>query len=319
MQICSIIVTYNRKELLGRCVQAVLAQTRIPKTLLIVDNASTDDTFAYLADLLHWQIQQYIKEDTLLELDIISGCSILYYRRSQNGGGAGGFFTGLKEAHERGIYDAYWLMDDDGYPSENCLEMQLCDLYRYDYVMPVSVDISNHSQLSWETRKRDNHKTINLSMLRASWGKIMPFVFPFNGCLLSKKIVDKVGYINPNLFIWGDDYEHYFRCLNAGFTPVTLLDAEFYHPVNRAPAIPIFFGKFPVPYVESKLRFVCLIRNWAYIHKKNHHYYKLLRSFAAYSWLFLITRKLDFIGYKLFLASYVDGLTENFERHKQYL
>jgi len=42
--ICAVIVTYNRKELLRECLKAVLAQTRPPEHVLVVDNASTDGT-----------------------------------------------------------------------------------------------------------------------------------------------------------------------------------------------------------------------------------------------------------------------------------
>lgn len=316
-RVCTIIVTFNRKELLLRCLEAVTAQTFQPQAIFIVDNASTDGTSEYLAEnrgISHAEISDEQKIDVSL-----NGQPIFYYRLSSNQGGAGGFYTGLKLAHESGEFDAYWLMDDDGYPSRECLERQLPYLDEYKYVMPVSIDINNETQLSWATRKPDGKKTIVYDELVATWGNIMPFIFPFNGSLMLREMVDKVGYINPKLFIWGDDYEHYFRCLKAGYNPVTILDAVFYHPVNRAPVVPIFFGKIPVPYVESKLRFHCLIRNWAYINKKNRRYGKFIMNFMAYSWLFLLTRKLDLKGYGFYLQSLGDGLRENFTRHKDYL
>ncbi len=318
-KVCAVIVTYNRKSLLGRCADAVLNQTIRPDSIMIVDNASTDGTLEHVTRHLNLPFPQAVESDRLFSLGDISGCEVLYCLKSHNEGGAGGFFTGLKTAHECGDHDCYWLMDDDGYPSADCLERQLVKLERFDYVMPVSIDIDNHRQVSWATRMKNGRKTVMLDELRKDWGEELPFIFPFNGSLLSRKIVDKVGYINPKLFIWGDDYEHYYRCLRAGFAPVTLLDAEFYHPVNKAPTVPILFGRIEVPYVDSKLRFVCLIRNWAYIYKTNHKYFKILKNFAAYSWLFLITRKMDLEGYKLYLASFADGLKGNFERHKKYL
>ena len=38
------VVTYNRKDLLGRCVEACLSQTSPPDQIFIFDNASTDGT-----------------------------------------------------------------------------------------------------------------------------------------------------------------------------------------------------------------------------------------------------------------------------------
>jgi len=317
VKICAIIVTFNRKSLLSRCLKAVINQSKKVDTIIIIDNASTDSTFEYLVceRLIKDEI---LKTDAILNVSI-NNQTILYYRTSSNVGGAGGFYLGLKTAHELNKFDFYWLMDDDGYPSSECLDSQLEYATTNDYVMPVSVDINNHESLSWATRKRNGNKTLCLQELRNDWGKVMPFIFPFNGSLLSKTIVEDVGYINPKLFIWGDDYEHYYRCIKAGYSPITILNAEFYHPINKAPTIPIIWGTIHVPFVESKLRFICLIRNWIYIYRNNHKYFKIILNFMAYSWLFIITRKFDISGYKLYLCSFKDGLIGHFERHKLYL
>lgn len=317
LNICAVVVTYNRKTLLSRCLQAIYDQSYPLSSVIIVDNASSDSTHEYLCK------ENLISSQSIHECELIDvscgGQRIFYYRLATNEGGAGGFFTGLKLAHEMGIFDAYWLMDDDGYPSNDCLNRQIPFLKEYNYVMPLSIDINNFNQLSWATRMKDGSKTIYVAELRKDWGEIMPFIFPFNGSLMSKKLVESVGYINPKLFIWGDDYEHYYRCLKKNFKPITVLDAEFYHPVNKAPTLPIMWGMFQVPYVDSELRFVCLIRNWAYINKTNKRYFSLLKSFMAYSWLFLFTQKGNFSKYKLFLESYMDGLANRFDRHKKYL
>ena len=43
-----IIATRNRRELLARCLRSILAGTRVPDEIIVVDNASTDDTLALL-------------------------------------------------------------------------------------------------------------------------------------------------------------------------------------------------------------------------------------------------------------------------------
>lgn len=316
-KICSIIVTFNRRELLARCARAVMGQTVRPDALIIVDNASTDGTFEYLCGegiVAGAPLQTEVMMESQVE-----GMRVIYYRMPVNGGGAGGFHKGLELAHHMNEFDAFWMMDDDGYPTPECLEKQLAYLDKYDYVMPVSINIEEHTQLSWATKLKMGGKTESYAELVADWGEILPFVFPFNGSLLSKKIVDEVGYINPDLFIWGDDYEHYYRCLKAGFKPVTVLDAVFYHPANRAPVVPVMGGLFKVPYVDSKLRFTCLIRNWAFINKNNHRWLAAAKIFGAYTWLFLVTRGFDLEGYKHYLACTRDGFRGVFTRHLQYL
>ena len=86
MKICSVIVTFNRKELLVRCVRKCLEQN-VENDVLIFDNHSTDGTKEYLADLGY-----------------IDNPRIIYYFSSENLGGSGGFSNGLKMAYDKG-YD----------------------------------------------------------------------------------------------------------------------------------------------------------------------------------------------------------------------
>ena len=294
-----VIVTYNRKNDLLRCIDAVKAQSYKPDNIVVVNNASTDST-----------------ETTVTER---YGQSVILLNLPENTGGSGGFYTGLKYAHENLKTDLYWLMDDDGFPSHNCLEMLVSESDSYDYIMPASIDIENHEKLSWAVRKRNGKKTEVYQELKNDWGKILDYVTPFNGVLLTKKCVDEVGYINKDFFIWGDDYEHYYRCLQKKINPVTLLDAVFYHPSLKLPLVKICFGLFRVPYADSKLRMTCLIRNYTYIYLHYNQKYKIIIKFLMYSWLFLITRHGDFAGWKLYCASVKDGFKSDFNRHKQFL
>lgn len=297
--VSAVIVTYNRKKELLRCISAVKNQSYKIDYIIVVNNASSDDT------------AEAVKEQF--------GDSVILINLSSNTGGSGGFYTGLKYTHENLHTDLYWLMDDDGYPEQNCLKQLVLESDKYDYIMPVSIDIENHEKLSWPVRKRNKIKTDAALELRNSWGKIMDYVTPFNGVLLSQKCVKSVGYINKDFFIWGDDYEHYYRCLKCGIRPVTLLDAVFYHPSLKLPFIKIFFGLFCVPYVDSKLRMVCLIRNYTYIYIHYKKWYKIPLKFIMYTWLFLITRHGDFSGWKLYILSVIDGFKGDFTRHKAYL
>ena len=43
--VAACIVTYNRKDLLVRCLTAILQQVHLPDSIIIVDNLSTDSTF----------------------------------------------------------------------------------------------------------------------------------------------------------------------------------------------------------------------------------------------------------------------------------
>lgn len=298
MSLAAIIVTYNRIKELTRCIEKVKSGSVVPDKIVVVNNASSDDTKKI--------ITQKFPEIILINLE-------------KNTGGSGGFHAGLKFAYENLQTDFYWLMDDDGYPSETCLEKLLSKTSEFDYVMPTSIDIDNHENLSWSVRKKNGKKTSSYAELKKSWGEILEYVTPFNGILLSKKCVQKVGYIDPKFFIWGDEYDHYYRCLQKNIKPVTYLDALFYHPSQKLPLVKICFGLFNVPFVESKFRMICLVRNYTYIYKTYNQKYKIIIKWIMYWWLFKITRGNDKEGWALYKKSVQDGLKGDFTRHLEYL
>lgn len=320
MSVSVIIVTYNRRNDLLRCIEAVLAQTAPPDYLLVVNNASTDDTEEVIYQKYgELSLEINVGGDVVI---LLSGCGkipIYLINKSTNTGGAGGFHTGLKVAHKYFATDYYWMMDDDGYPTEPCLSELLYAIHENDYVMPVSIDINNYDKLSWPTRKRNRTKTESYEELKESWGTVMDYVTPFNGVLLSKRCVDIVGYVNKDFFIWGDDYEHYYRCLAAGINPVTIMNARFLHPAQKVMLEPIFLGLMQVAFSESKLRMVCMIRNWTYIYFHYNKKNRILIKFLMYTWFFLITRKWDMQGWKLYCNSVKDGIRGTFTRHLKYL
>ena len=78
--ICAVVVTRDRLALLQQCIEALRAQTRRPDRVLVVDNASSDGTAAWLAG----------------QADVET------LRLEENLGGAGGFHAGLSRAHADG-------------------------------------------------------------------------------------------------------------------------------------------------------------------------------------------------------------------------
>ena len=80
MNIGVVIVTFNRKELLERTLKHFSLQTRKPAYIIVVNNASTDDTEFYLKS---WKEKKEDYEKIILD-------------QKENIGGSGGFYEGLK-------------------------------------------------------------------------------------------------------------------------------------------------------------------------------------------------------------------------------
>jgi GT2 family glycosyltransferase len=104
---CALVLTRNRKRLLGDCVASLLGQTRPLQEIVVVDNASDDGTEAHLR-----------------ERGLLGDPRVRLVRSEVNAGGAGGFARALAEGL-RGDADWLWLMDDDADPRPDALERLL--------------------------------------------------------------------------------------------------------------------------------------------------------------------------------------------------
>ncbi len=313
MVVSAIIVTYNRKQLLIRCIEAVLNQTVIINKLYIIDNASTDGTMALL------EKNGLISNAAGLPAKAVNNTAIHYLRLKENTGGAGGFYTGMQHAHTGGT-DFLWVMDDDGFPHKTCLEKQLEYANRYEYIMPISISPEDSHLLTWFIRAKKNTLTRSYRELKKAFPEgVMHHAVPFNGLLLPSSLIDRVGLPKKEMFIWGDDFEYQYRCMKTGIEPVTILDAIFFHPEDKATCYRIFFGLIPVVYTESKLHFTCLIRNSTYNYWNYKGKHIILLKFFVYSWLFIIRKRFALKEYKHYLHCVMDGIKGDFTRHLEYL
>src|SRR5690242_16152337 len=150
MKICAVVVTYNRKHMLERCIRTILDGDLAPAEILVVDNASTDGTVEFIQSTFP------------------NGVSLLSL--PQNRGGAGGFKAGLAEALRRG-FEYFWLMDDDHEVSGDALKVmaQVVQEQSCGVVGPVILSSARDGSLCWEigpgrTKYRDYES------LHAEWG-----------------------------------------------------------------------------------------------------------------------------------------------------
>lgn len=202
MKIACIVVTYNRLDLLIKCIEALREQTYKDFDILVINNGSTDNTLDWLS-----------KQEDLSVLT------------QENLGGAGGFHNGMKKAYLDG-YDWLWIMDDDGIPSKDCL-LRLIDVglkRGFFYVAPNLIDF--HGEKHFD--RFLNHSPLNV--LDHCGG-------PFNAILLNRYLIEQVGLPNKYYFIWGDEYEYVNRLKEAGFHTAMVRDAIHFHKKTEQGAI----------------------------------------------------------------------------------
>lgn len=300
-KIATVVVTYNRSKELIRCLERILQQTYKPQIVYIIDNASTDNTFSCLTD------KNFIDNK-------VEGIIFKYIKMEKNSGGAGGFNAGLRIAFDDG-YELFWVMDDDGVPSETCLEELTKYAEEYSFISPLVIDDQDNNLLSFGILGEIDKK----SVLNKYKDIVVGSANPFNGVLFTREMIDRIGFPKKEMFIWGDEIEYQERALKYEFKVGTVLDAIHYHPKNRIKQYNIFFNKASVNYPDGKLRQYCLFRNYSYVFFNYKSGTERIKWILKYMYFFVFYRKLDIKGLKFFISSTLDGINSNFTKHENYI
>ncbi|MBF4161843.1 glycosyltransferase family 2 protein [Nocardioides acrostichi] len=210
-----VVVTYNRAHLLEPMLESLTRLERRPDAVIVVDNASTDDTPAVL---------ERAQRAGALPLQVI--------RTASNLGGAGGFHLGVRTAYEGG-YDRIWLMDDDVAPDPTCLTV-LMDADE-DCLMAVREDSQGRLCEKAATRFDLTHPWAikpKTAMVETDYGfrRTMPARVElenvaFEGFMVRRRVVERIGLPDPSYFIFYDDVDFAIRARRAGFRIWGLRDA----------------------------------------------------------------------------------------------
>lgn len=208
-----VLVTYNRSELLTRMLDGLAVQSHRPDAVIVIDNASTDDTRAVL------------DARTDLPLHVTTTASNL--------GGSGGFHIGMRAAYDGG-WDRIWLIDDDVVPAPDCLEVLM--VADEDCLMAVRedldgtlveksairFDLSNPLAIKPKTASVDSTYATRSDMPE----RVAVENVAFEGFMVRRDVVTRVGFPDPEFFIFYDDCDYAIRARHAGYTIWALRDAR---------------------------------------------------------------------------------------------
>ncbi|STO36072.1 UDP-galactofuranosyl transferase GlfT1 [[Flavobacterium] thermophilum] len=198
MKVCAIVVTFNRKQLLRECLEALLNQTYELEDIYVIDNASNDGTSEF--------VKKEYPNVNLVQLP-------------KNIGGAGGFYEGIKIAYSNN-YDWYWILDDDTIPQLNALEALLAAYNRFEEKKPILLS----SKVIWKDgtihpMNEPNIRNFDLenAIIAARANCINLRSTSFVSVLIKNDVIEKFGFPIKELFIWNDDYEYTSRILKNEF------------------------------------------------------------------------------------------------------
>ncbi len=261
-KVAAVVVTYNRKELLTECIDALLNQNYDNCEILVIDNASTDGT--------EKSIEKYKNK-------------IKYYNTGENLGGAGGFNYGMKKAYDSGC-DFVWLMDDDCIVHKDSLKqlMNHAKNLNYDFGFLSSkvlwkdntickMNIQKNSLF----KKNDDWNTNRINIIMATF---VSFLVPIS-------VINEVGFPITDFFIWADDLE-YSRRISRKYNCYLVNDSVVTHKSKNN-----IGSNIAIDESENLSRYNYSYRNERYIFKREglvgrlyyflkirYHKFKVLRS-----------------------------------------
>jgi|SRR5579862_2718329 len=186
-RVAAVVVTFNRKDMLLGCVRSLLTQTHPVEHIVLVDNATTDGTPELLGEngyLAHERIE--------------------YVRLFANSGGSGGFHEGVRRAFATGC-KWVWIMDDDVEPYPDALATMLSYSSGSGCIHGAEIFLDGQ-RLEWErwaTITESGERSVSLEAFQHDC--ISVSVGCFEGMLIRRDIVSKIGLPDRRFFIGGDD------------------------------------------------------------------------------------------------------------------
>lgn len=296
-KIIAVVVTYNRAQLLQRVISSLQSQSVHIDRIIVINNGSTDGTHEWL--------------ESQKDIHVIN---------QENVGGSGGFYRGIQEASNMEC-DWIWCMDDDVFPSENCLET-LLSFADKDKKIGIACP---HRLMSGKTVTGEA-RTLNLSHpfkdmhndgLTATDVEnhdVTDIVgMSFEGPLIRKEVIEKIGLPNKELFILYDDTDYSYRAILAGYRVVVIRDAlmDKYDFQSKS--------SYREEKMKNKWKLAYHIRNTAYF---GHRYGKniwvkhlaalpfVLRMYGAITFNFIKGHKYSLSDYGLFWRMMRRGIRE---------
>lgn len=247
VRVVAVVVSFNRRDLLGRTLAGIAAGVRRPDAVVVVDNASTDGSADFVRTLA-----------TPLDVDLVE--------LATNVGGAGGFTVGIERAVLDHAADLIWVMDDDTEPHAETLSAALDAWTRYAEA-PEQRPTVMASHVVWSDgrehpmnsmRERIAATPAQRRRAEAVGGRPIRSA-SFVSCFLSGDSVRALGLPLADYFLWGDDFEYTTRLAR-------------FHDAIQVPASVVSHHtkKFGTTDVDPGPRFYYEVRNRFWLYGRTH-------------------------------------------------
>jgi len=246
--VASVTTAYNGVGALARHIDALLGLTRPLDEIIVVDNASTDQTVSLL--------RERYPQVTVL-------------RMAENFGPGGALARGLEYAALQKKHDWIWTFDQDSVPAPDSLEILLEEARRLEdhtskvgiiAALPVDKDMQT-SSTPWLWRD----KFVKPPAEFLSRPVFFTDLVITSGCMVRQEAVEKIGLPRLDFFIDFVDYEYCLRARSHGYKIAVVTRAKLHHEVGKAHKVRFLLGRDHLWSEHRPFREYYYSRNLAYL------------------------------------------------------
>lgn len=215
-----VICNYNKKQFVLSCIQSVLASSRKDFDVYVVDNASEDGS----ADAVK----------------AAYGDRVILIQNEENLGGSGGFNTGLRAARQQG-YPYYMCVDNDIVMDEHNIEnlydflenhpevgiagSKICRMQHPERLQELGamLDFEKCTHVPYYKDHLDNEEIPKV--------QDCDYV-PACSLMVRSEVIDKIGLLPEENFIYWDDMEWCYKAKLAGYRVAAYRQAKVLHDMG---------------------------------------------------------------------------------------
>ena len=274
-----VIPTYNRKKMTERLITSILKGTYKNIEIIVIDDASTDNTSEYLGSVF--------KNNK--KINLLKNKKNLFAAGSKNEG----------QKHAKGKYIAF--IDDDNVIDSKMIEELVKELeadarvgevgpINYSYSYKNKVIFSRSTRNMWTT-KTQHLRSLALFRSLKSWETDdIPNAFMARASVLND---NKIAF-NPKFGIMYEESDFAYRIREAGYKIIMVKKANIYHDIEDKETKKNYLYHF----LEDSRRPFVFARNRIIFHYKYSTILQKIGILILWCWIFAFYYSYKFIYYK---------------------
>jgi len=219
-----IVVTYNNQAVLANCLASLEDNAPFIEGLIIVDNASCDQTLA---------IVEKLKKNAPFNIKVL--------KNRRNFGFAKAVNQGVRLAEKKfPKSNAFFLLNPDAQLASNCFKQLLQEDYYNPQIGLLSPAIFQDSSLKTPWFVGGHFNWLKLKTIHTKSSSKKQYL---TGCalLIKKELLQKIGYFDEHFFLYYEDADLSLRAQQAGYSLRLIPAAICYHQESRS--FPSLFAK----------------------------------------------------------------------------